>query len=111
MTIGTHANAATAKNEGNVAGPSFAERVRTLVYLRHMGTLSTLSRKQPGFPYGSVMPYGLDASGNPTFLVSTMAVHTQNLLANPRASLLVTQSASDEEALGASRVALIGNVS
>lgn len=111
MTFGTHANAAATKNDGNVAEPSFAERARTLVYLRHIGTLSTLSRKQPGFPYGSVMPYGLDASGNPTFLVSTMAMHTQNLIATPRASLLVTQSSSDEEALGASRVTLIGNVS
>jgi|SRR5215472_950760 len=110
MTIGTHADAAFAKNDGNVAEPSFAERARTLVYVRHTGSLSTLSRKQPGFPYGSVMPYGLDDRGNPTFLISTMAMHTQNLMADSRASLLVTESAADEDALAASRVTLIGNV-
>ncbi|HEY6373432.1 MAG TPA: pyridoxamine 5'-phosphate oxidase, partial [Candidatus Sulfotelmatobacter sp.] len=62
-----------------VPEPSFAERVRTLVYLGRLGSLSTLSRKQPGFPFGSVMPYGLDAQGRPLFLISTMAMHTQNL--------------------------------
>ena len=61
------------------------------MYLSRIGSLSTLSRKQPGFPFGSVMPYGLDEQGRPVFLISTMAMHTQNLRADPRASLLVTQ--------------------
>jgi putative heme iron utilization protein len=75
-----------------------------------MGSLSTLSRKQPGFPFGSVMPYGLDDHGRPIFLISTMAMHTQNLQADPRASLLVTQQDTEGEPLGASRVTLLGNV-
>lgn len=53
-----------------------------------IGSLSTISRKQPGFPFGSLMPYGLDTRGRPIFLISTMAMHTQNLHADPRASLL-----------------------
>jgi heme iron utilization protein len=93
-----------------VPEPSFAERVRTLVYLGRLGSLSTLSRKQPGFPFGSVMPYGLDGQGRPLFLISTMAMHTQNLKADPRASLLVTQESGDGDPLGASRVTLVGNV-
>src|SRR3954454_11487162 len=40
------------------------------------------------------MPYGLDDHGRPIFLISTMAMHTQNLQAAPHASLLVTQHAS-----------------
>jgi heme iron utilization protein len=56
------------------------------------------------------MPYGLDDRGRPIFLISTMAMHTQNLQADPRASLLVTQQETDNEPLGASRVTLIGNV-
>jgi hypothetical protein len=39
-----------------------------------------------------------------------MAMHTQNLQADPRASLLVTQADGDGDPLGASRVTLIGNV-
>jgi heme iron utilization protein len=88
----------------------FAERARTLVYLGRIGSLSTLSRKHPGFPFGSVMPYGLDDHGRPIFLVSTMAMHTQNLQADPRASLLVTQEDTNGEPLGAPRITLVGNV-
>jgi heme iron utilization protein len=56
------------------------------------------------------MPYGLDANGRPIFLISTMAMHTQNLQADPRASLLVTQPDASGDPLGASRVTLVGNV-
>src|ERR1700693_2723449 len=109
-SIGKHAAGGTATDQPPVPEPAFAERARTLMYLGRIGSLSTLSRKQPGFPFGSVMPYGLDDRGRPIFLISTMAMHTQNLLADPRASLLVTQSDADGDPLGASRVTLLGNV-
>jgi putative heme iron utilization protein len=103
-------HAGRASDQPPVPEPIFAERARTLVYLGRIGSLSTLSRKQPGFPFGSVMPYGLDDHGRPIFLISTMAMHTQNLQADPRASLLVTQEDTEGEPLGASRVTLVGNV-
>ncbi len=90
--------------------PSYAERARTLVYLGRVGTLSTLSVKHPGHPFGSLMPYALDAQGRPLFLISTMAMHTQNLQADPRASLLVTQSGWTGDPLAAGRVTLMGAV-
>lgn len=94
----------------DVPEPSHAERAKTLVYLQQTGSLSTLSRKQPGWPFGSVMPYGLDVQGQPVFLISTMAMHTQNLLGDPRASLLVTPPESRSDPLGAARVTLMGSV-
>ncbi|MFZ0416762.1 MAG: DUF2470 domain-containing protein [Candidatus Sulfotelmatobacter sp.] len=105
-----HGGTATASNQPAAPEPSFSERARTLVYLGRIGSLSTVSRRQPGFPFGSVMPYGLDAQGRPIFLISTMAMHTQNLQADSRASLLVTQPDGDGDPLGASRVTLVGNV-
>jgi heme iron utilization protein len=81
-----------------------------LLHLECVGSLSTNSLKQPGFPFGSVMPYGLDDRGRPIFLISTMAMHTQNLRADKRASLLVTQADSGGDVLGASRVTLLGDV-
>ncbi len=108
-TTGKHAGTGTASASPAVAEPSFAERARTLLYLARVGSLSTLSRKQPGFPFGSVMPYALDEQGRPIFLISTMAMHTQNLKADQRASLLVTQNDADGDPLGSSRVTLIGN--
>ena len=107
-SIGKHAR--TTSDQPAVPEPSFAERARTLMYLGRIGSLSTLSRKQPGFPFGSVMPYGLDEQGRPIFLISTMAMHTQNLQADSRAALLVTQNDASGDPLGASRVTLIGNV-
>jgi heme iron utilization protein len=90
--------------------PTHAERTRTLLHLNSLATLSTLSRKQPGFPFGSLMPYALDATGRPLFLISNMAMHTQNLKADPRASLFVTQPTADGDPLGAARATLIGNI-
>ena len=68
-----HAGAGSASDQPTIPEPAFAERARTLIYLALIGSLSTLSRKQPGFPFGSVMPYGLDDHGRPIFLISTMA--------------------------------------
>ena len=108
-TSTTSKHARPTSNQPAVPEPSFAERARTLMYLGRIGSLSTLSRKQPGFPFGSVMPYALDNHGGPIFLISTMAMHTQNLQADSRAALLVTQDDAGGDPLGASRVTLIGN--
>ncbi len=109
-SAGRHAGPAPGSSQPAVPEPTFAERARTLMYLGRVGSLSTLSRKQQGFPFGSVMPYGLDGEGRPVFLISTMAMHTQNLQADPRASLLVTQPDAGSDPLGASRVTLVGRV-
>ena len=80
------------------------------MHLGRTGTLATQSRKRPGFPFGSVAPYGLDESGRPTFRISTMAMHTQNLAGDPRASLLVAQPGWTEDPLAGARVTLLGPV-
>src|SRR6516165_9432005 len=108
-SFGKHASGPTS-GQAAVPEPSFAERARTLMHLGRIGSLSTLSRKDPGFPFGSLMPYALDAEGRPIFLVSTMAMHTQNLQADPRASLFVTEPGASGDPLGSSRVTLIGTV-
>src|SRR5437016_14076874 len=109
-SIRKHAGTGPANDQPAVPEPAFAERARTLVYLGRLGSLSTLSRKQPGFPFGSVMPYGVDDRGRPIFLISTMAMHTQTLQADPRASLLVTPPGPTDDPLGSSRSTLKGSV-
>ena len=108
--IRQHAGTGLASDQPTVPEPGFAERARTLVYLGRVGSLSTISRKQPGFPFGSVMPYAVNDHGRPIFLISTMAMHTQNLQADPRAGLLVTQDDVAGDPLGAARVTLVGNI-
>ena len=103
-----HAGPPRAGDAPTIPEPTFAERARTLAYLGHTGTLATLSRRHPGHPFGSVMPYALDDAGCPLFLISTMAMHTQNLETDPRASLLVTQPGWDGDPLAAGRLTLMG---
>ncbi|HEV8585657.1 MAG TPA: DUF2470 domain-containing protein [Methylomirabilota bacterium] len=86
-----HAGPPRPADAPQIPEPTFAERARTLAYLGRSGALATLSRRHPGHPFASVMPYALDDAGRPLFLISTMAMHTQNLEADARASLLVTQ--------------------
>lgn len=89
--------------------PSFAEHARTLLENGDVSTLSTQSRKYPGYPFGSVVPYAPLDDGSPVFLISSMAVHTQNLSADPRATLLVlAKRQGDVQASG--RLSLIGDV-
>ena len=88
--------------------PGYAERARTLVHLARSGALSTLSRRHAGHPFGSVMPYAPDDRGAPLLLISSMAMHTQNLEADPRASLLLMQPGWAEDPLAGGRVTLMG---
>src|SRR5215475_4517157 len=88
--------------------PTFAERARTLAHIGRTGTLATASRRHAGHPFASVMPYALDPDGQPLFLISAMAMHTQNLEADPRASLLVTQPDWSGDPLAAGRLTLMG---
>jgi len=104
-----HAGPGSPSDAPVVPEPSYAERARTLVHLGRAGTLATLSRRHPGHPFASIMPYAVDDAGNPLLLISTMAMHTQNLQADARASLLVAQPDWAGDPLAAGRVTLMGD--
>lgn len=91
--------------------PSHAERARTVVAGQTRAALSTLALDPPGMPFGSVITYGLDDLGRPSFFVSTMAEHTRNLAADPRASVLVVEDTPPgADPLASGRVTLLGEV-
>ena len=104
-----HGGPPAAEGSDAAPEPSPAERASTLVHLGRTGMLATLSRRHPGHPFGSVMPYALDEARRPLFLISSMAMHTQNLEADGRASLLVAQPDWAGDPLAAGRVTLMGN--
>src|SRR5687767_3800365 len=107
-SMNRHAGPPRAADAPAVPEPTFAERARTLAYLGRTGSLATLSRRHPGHPFASVMPYALDVGGRPLFLISAMAMHTQNLEADARASLLITQPGWTGDPLAAGRLTLMG---
>jgi heme iron utilization protein len=72
----------------------YARSLRALLGAERQGTLCTLSIRHGGAPFGSAVPYALWKSGEPLFYLSDLATHTQNLLADQRASFLVIDSSS-----------------
>ena len=74
----------------------------------YKGILSTHSARFAGYPFGSVAPFVLDQQGQPLVLISTLAEHTKNIIADCKASLLVFAGADDLQAN--SRLTLIGDV-
>lgn len=74
---------------------------RELLLKEYRGVLSTHSKSMPGYPFGSVVPYCLDAEGRPLILISRIAQHTHNLQKDAKCSLLVGErDAEDVQAVG-----------
>src|SRR5688572_10634414 len=101
-----------AMSQGNQpAAASHAELARSLVAATNRGVLSTVALDPPGYPFGSVATYALDDRGRPVVFVSTMAEHTRNAAADPRASLLVAEPVAEEsDPLAAGLATLIGDL-
>lgn len=73
------------------------------------GVLSTHSQEQPGYPFGSVVPYVLGQDGLPLLLLSHLAQHTKNLDADGRCGLTVIEAGSgDVQQRG--RLSAVGDV-
>ena len=88
--------------------PSDAELSRTLVAANRMATLSTLTAA--GYPYGSVVSYAADGTGQPVVLISEMAEHTVNARGDDRVSLLVVDMTGDGDPLGNARLTMVGRL-
>lgn len=72
------------------------------------GTLCTSSVKHDGVPFGSHVDFILDEEGRPVFLLASTAMHTKNLVMEPRCSLFCQPtSASGQDGC---RVTLVGRI-
>lgn len=87
----------------------------TLVRGARTAALGTLG-KGSGLPYVSLVTVATDPGGSPVLLVSRLAVHTQNLLNDPRVSLMCDASSlaggarGDNDPLALGRVTLMGRI-
>jgi putative heme iron utilization protein len=75
---------------------SAIRQARELLLKEYRGVLSTHSKAMPGFPFGSAVPYCLDAQGRPLILISRIAQHTHNLGKDAKCSLLVGERDADD---------------
>jgi hypothetical protein len=91
----------------NKASPKAA--TRELVRRALKGALATLDR-QSGHPYASLVTIATSVSGAPLLLISKLALHTQNIFADARASLLIDGTNASGDPLATGRVTLIGRI-
>lgn len=71
------------------------EEVKTILNHSIRGMLSTISQKHEGYPSGSMVDFACDDNGSPILALSNLAIHTKDLLANSKCSLLVAKDLED----------------
>jgi heme iron utilization protein len=74
-------------------------------------TLATIARPDlpdAGAPYASLVLTALDHDASPVLLISALADHTRNIMANPHVSLLFDGTAGYDEPLAGPRVSVQG---
>ena len=82
---------------------------RRLFLQQSFGVLSTISLDVPGYPFGSITPYCADRQCRPVIYISSIAQHTQNILADPRVSLTVLENADSGDVQARGRLTCIAN--
>ncbi|WP_431283019.1 HugZ family protein [Humitalea sp. 24SJ18S-53] len=71
--------------------PAFGRAVLRAARSAALATLDAGS----GFPFASIVNIATDADGAPLMLLSTVALHTRNIMADPRVSLMLTPLTAD----------------
>lgn len=73
--------------------PTPAVAVRNLVELAqyaHLCTImSNMHHRRSGYPFGTIVDFASDGAGCPLFCLSPLAIHTRNIMEDPRCSLVV----------------------
>jgi putative heme iron utilization protein len=82
---------------------------RQLMRTALKASLATLDRAT-GHPYASLVLVATEPEGSPIFLISRLALHTRNLEADPRASVLIDGTGGLGDPLTGGRVTVTGLV-
>jgi hypothetical protein len=86
-------------------------KLGSIIHLLHQaafGVLATHSDQLPGYPFATILPLALDERHCPVFLISSLAEHTKNLMADHRVSLLVSEP-DIQNVLQGTRLTLTGD--
>lgn len=86
--------------------PDPAAEARALLHAARHGALSTLA--PDGSPFVSLVAVATAEAGIPLFLLSRLARHTQHLMADPRAALLVATASGHP--MAAARLSVAGRM-
>ena len=92
---------------------AYGTAARTLIRTGDRATLATALATEPaggGWPYASLVMAACDHDASPLLLISELAVHTQNVAADGRASLLFDGTAGLDNPLTGARVTVLGTL-
>lgn len=70
--------------------------------------MSRMHHRREGYPFGSLVDFAPDPMGHPIFSFSPLAIHTRNLLADPKCTLVV--QIPGWSSLSNARVTIFGDV-
>ncbi|KAL4629055.1 hypothetical protein ACB092_05G281500 [Castanea dentata] len=70
--------------------------------------MSRMHHRREGYPFGSLVDFAPDSMGHPIFSFSPLAIHTRNLLVDPRCTLVV--QIPGWSGLSNARVTIFGDV-
>ena len=86
-----------------------AQLAKAAILAGKVGTLATIDYETQG-PFASLVNYSGFSTGYPVFLLSGLARHTKNVLADCRASFLVAELPATGDALTGLRATITGDV-
>lgn len=91
---------------------SFAFTCRCLLRSARFACLATID-SETSHPYASLVAVSTAVDGSPLLMLSTLAIHTRNLKADPRVSLLVhdeSAAAAGADLLASDRLTVFGQI-
>lgn len=90
---------------------AISKTARSFMKDRDAGVLSThFSKNEDSYPLGTVCPFVLTDEGNVIILISDIAIHTKNIMADPKVGFTVFDMTSNNKQ-ASPRVMLIGDAS
>ena len=70
--------------------------------------MSNMHHRRAGYPFGTLVDFAVDEAGYPIFCLSPLAIHTRNIMEDPRCSLVVQMPGWT--GLANARVTIFGDV-
>ena len=67
----------------------FTLQVELAQYAHLCTIMSNMHHRRSGYPFGTIVDFASDGAGCPLFCLSPLAIHTRNIMEDPRCSLVV----------------------
>ena len=68
---------------------SFVSQVEQAQFAHLCTVMCSMHHRRAGYPFGTLIDFASDGAGFPIFCMSPLAIHTRNIVEDPRCSLVV----------------------